>query len=335
MARVWTDGAESGDTRFWDWIGPTSSVQTVSAPAPIGGTYIYAGCPWGAYKVIDPLTEFYIRYRIRATVVENNPHILAFRNSTSNVSRLSLDALHRFCVVVGNTIVDTSSVVMQPDTWYLVEIHFKLADAPNGIFDVYLDGIHIINYTGDTNPAAFANIDNIYWDTSAYTTFYLDDLALNDTTGIADNSWCGNGIITKMYPDGMGDTAWHGSDGDDISNHLLVDEFPDDGDLTYVYRDGDDSGTQDHYTLNDLDYTNKTILRIWPEARARKTSDAGYTLKLGILASGGADDMSAGRTLFQDDYNRIVGDDYTVNPVDSNPWEEADLDALEMIIEVG
>lgn len=336
MARVWTDGAEMGDTRFWDGIY-YSGVSAVTVPAPIGGEYSYAYCPWGAFKVLDPaLSEFYIRYRLRGSTIHNltGAHILGFRYGSTGIAHLNIDALHRFRAIVGTTTVDTSSLVMQEATWYLIETHFKL-DNVNGIFQTYIDGNLAIDYSGDTNPGAYTEIDNIYWLGNSYAMCNLDDLALNDTTGGADNSWCGNGIIMKMYPDGMGDTAWHGSDGDDVNNHLLVDEFPDDGDLTYVYRDGDDSGIQDHYTLNDLDYTNKTVLRIWPEARARKTSDAAYTLKLGILPSGGADDMSAGRNLSQDDYAQILGNDYTTNPVDANPWEEADLDPLEMIIEVG
>ena len=59
------------------------------------------------------------------------------------------------------------------------------------------------------------------------------------------------------------------------------------------------------------------------------------TLKLGILPNGGVDNVSAGRTLYSDYYARIVGNEYLLNPLDSDIWEEVDLDSLQFIAEVG
>jgi hypothetical protein len=86
--------------------------------------------------------------------------------------------------------------------------------------------------------------------------------------------------------------------------------------------------------MSHLSFTGYTILRIWAEARARKTAAAAMTLKLGQLAAGGADVVSAGRTLYVGSYTKIVGDDSFVNPVDVNPWEEADIDAIEFVAQV-
>lgn len=218
--------------------------------------------------------------------------------------------------------------------WYLVEVHFKLANAPDGIFQVKIDGTQIINFTGDTRSS------------DTYTSFncinmahtggvYIDDLAMNDTSGGADNSWCGDGSIVKVYPNGNGThNNWHGSDLDDVNNYALVDEFPKDDDTTYVYHDSSASGTQDQYAMSDYSGAGYTISRIYAEARAKLSAPSANTLKLGVLPSGGADQMSAGRVLTSGAYSRVVGDEYTTNPVDAGAWEEADIDALEGVIEV-
>jgi hypothetical protein len=84
-----------------------------------------------------------------------------------------------------------------------------------------------------------------------------------------------------------------------------------------------------------LSFSGKTILRIYAEARCRKTAAVAHTVKVGTLASGGADVVSAALSLSIDIYTRQVGPEAKVNPVDNNPWEEADIDALEFVVETG
>jgi hypothetical protein len=274
-----------------------------------------------------------------AVAYSDNWLVPAFYNSTTVLAWLTLDGTGHLVAATTNGTLETSTEIVNSDQWYLIEIYFKLGDNPDGRFVVYLDAVEVINYTGDTKPGAQTTFDVIYWKAGLTlgggSYMGIDDLALNDTTGGADNSYCGDGVIIKVTPDGTGtDSDWHGSDADDVDNYLLVDEYPHDSDTTYVYHDGADSGTQDQYTLSDYDGTGKTILRIYPEARIRKTAAAAHTVKLGTLASGGTDDMSAAINLTTS-YARYVGDEQTVNPVDSNPWEEADIDALELVVEVG
>lgn len=344
MTRIFTDGAEMGDTQFWDYVSSPLYIYATTTPVPIGGEWSYHGAYLSAFKVISDLSEFYLRYRLRfgasLTNAQRTP-VLGWRKGNTAIGCLALDDINRLCFYRGSpdpfsgVMVATSNIVVQVDTWYLIEIHVSLDNAA-GRYELFVDGNQVVDYTGDTMPGADATVDNIYWSSGIYAHIYIDDLALNDTNGIVDNTWCGDGIIMKMIPDGNGaHNNWTNSDGDSVNNYLYVDEYPNDGDLTYVYRDGTDTGSQDQYTLSDLDYTNKTVLRIYPEARARKTSAVGFTLKLGILPNGGVDDVSAGSILFEDYYARIVGDDYLTNPLDADIWEEVDLDSLQVILEVG
>lgn len=340
MTRIFTDGAEMRDTIFWELISASTQVVVASA-TPYVSPYYYAvsaGTTAWALKSISALSECYVRYRVRTDFLTTTNRFLSFRKAGTAVAWISLAAGAQFmasATTIG--VLETSTLVAIANTWYLFEVYFKEANAPNGRFVVYVDGNKIIDYTGDTQPGADTTFDQIYFQgsTSGTGNILLDDIALNDTAGLVDNSWCGDGVVVKVEPDGNGThNSWHGSDADDVDNYQMCHEFPADGDTTYVYHDNT-AGVQQQFAMSHLSFTGYTILRIWAEARARKTSAVAMTLKLGQLASGGADVVSAGRTLYIGSYTRVVGDDSLVNPVDTNPWEEADIDAIEFVAEVG
>jgi hypothetical protein len=327
MARLFTDGAEFGDVLFWDsqvnaWVGAGGydgdyyyglTNQYQNATKLLGGNY----------------SEIYLRERVYFPSYYSQVRFPWFRSGSSNESGLYFDGIQRLTAYRGGTVLQTANLVLSTGAWYLVEVHLKISNTV-GVFQVKVDGTMVINFSGDTLYGS-STIDNIYY----IGAIYLDDLACNDTSGGVDDSWCGDGSMVKVTPDDNGtDNDWTGNDADSVDNYLLVDEFPKDNNTTYVYANTSSSGTQDQYNMSDYDGTEKTITRIYPEARARLSGASATKLKLGILASGGADETDAGTSLSVGAYSRVVGDEYTVNPVDSNPWEEADIDAIEGIIEV-
>jgi hypothetical protein len=333
MTRLFTDGAEMQDVVFWDTM--TNAVTVASATPAISPYYYYLGNSVVCGKTFTATDECYFRERVRCDIPNTLIRIPTFRTGTTDMVWLSINGAAQF-IAQATTIgvLETSAKVMAANTWYLIEIYFKLANAPNGRFVVYVDANKIIDYTGDTLPAAIVTFDNIELSKAAASVLLLDDLALNNITGPPDNSYCGDGVVVKVEPDGNGThNNWHGSDADDVDNYQMCHEFPKDDDTTYVYHDNT-SGVQQQFAMSHLSFTGYTILRIWAEARARKTAAAAMTLKLGQLAAGGADVVSAGRTLYVGSYTKIVGDDSFVNPVDVNPWEEADIDAIEFVAQV-
>lgn len=331
MARVYTDGAEMGDIDLFAGIG--SYNHTINTPGPYSEYSYQIG--WGNGGLISwifPASyyEFYLRMRYY-----NSQSYMLFMDSgfSTVVDSIDQDEAGHLCTYRGNraTLLTDSGSSAWYGKWSLLEIHLK-TDTSSGIFEVKVDGELICDYDGNTNAGPIGGIQ--FWIKNGYNYCGIDDIALNDTTGGVDDSWPGDGIITKVYPNGNGATSdWTGNDADKVNNYLQVDDFPRDNDTTYVYASGGASGSQDQYALSDYSGAGKTILRIFPEARVRKTQADESKIKLGILASGGSDDMSAARTLTTN-YSRVVGKEYRVNPVDSGAWEEADIDALEGIIEV-
>jgi len=340
MARVFTDGAEMGDMSFWDVPGGGSAV--IATPTPYESEWCYKLTGYGgtnSLKVISAVSEGY--FRLRFLTHNNGPeYILGLMSTTGgNIIRLRMNnATNQWEAVVGaSTVVASSVIAGLVDTWYLLQIYVKIDNAPNGRFVLYVDGNKLIDFTGDTQAAATTTFNYIscgHGGTGSW--MALDDMAYNDTTGGVDISYPQDGVIEKIIPIGDGaHNNWHGSDGDDIDNWDLVSEYPKDDDTTYVYHDSSATGTQDQYEMSDTwDDTNKIVTRVYAEARCRKTSADSSKIKLGILPSGGVDQMSPALDVYVNYYNRVVGSEYLVNPVDSSAWEKADIDALEGIVEV-
>lgn len=347
MTRIVNDGAEMRDLLLFSAVGTNIAVDN-AAPVPFASDYYYKTsyifAQQGGLIPVGSQTELYIRARILITSDVGGPVATfpIFQSGGTLQAHLGISGANTFAAYRGGsgsgTLLQDSGVAMLEDVWYLVEVYYKMDDAPNGRFVLKVDGNQIIDFTGDTEQTAAAAFDNVQ--VNAYGAdigdLCVDDIAINDTAGGSDNSWIGDGVLSKIYPDGDGaDSDWHGSDGDDVNNYALCDEFPKDDDATYNYRAGADSGTQQQFTLSDWAGAGRSVLRIYAEARARKTSAAAHTLKLGELAAGGADVVSAGRVLYTNVYNKVVGDDALVNPVSGVAWTEADLDALEFVAEVG
>jgi len=333
MTRIFTDGAEMRDMSFWSAIQGNIIVDSIS-PA-ISPYYYYSDGSTNAYKIFTAISEVYLRFRIKFGGFDPNIRFPRLSSAGTVVAWLTTDAAFRLQAVATTIgVLELSAFVINLNQWYLFEWWYKMDDAPNGRCQVLVDGTSVINYTGDTKPAAGVSFDNIHFYLPWIGNLSLDDLAMNDTAGAVDNSWCGDGVVIGVPPDEDGTSPgnWTGSDADSTDNWLMVDEYPSDGDTTYVYHDATVTGHQEQFHVTSPSMTGKTILRVWPEVRARKTGAVANTLKLGLLGSAG-DDMSAGRVVSIGSYTRIVGNDYKANPADAGTWLEADINAQEIIIE--
>jgi hypothetical protein len=346
MTRIFTDGAEMQDLNFWD-EGAGSWTVSNSSPLPFASQYYYKATNNNeAVKLLpSTLTECYAKFRyqhINSYGALGHWTIAFFSNSTL-LGGVGSDIPSHYWYIFSSSesaVLETSDVIMQTGIWYLVELYYKLANAPDGRFVVYVDGIKIIDFSGDTLIAAPTTFDRVkfrcWGDQNAW-----DDLALNDTDnsdGKNDNSWCGDGVVIRITPSGSSATTNDWLNSGSVSgsaNYLYVDEYPKDDDTTYTYASGSDVGLQTQFAMSDLSGIGGTILRIYPEARARKTTGEPDTIKLGFLASGGTDTMSGSANLTTGAYTRIVGDETKINPMTSASWTEADINALEFVAEVG
>ncbi len=336
MTRLFTDGAEMGDLYAWSVIGNYWTIGTTN-PVPYQGQFYYRNNNGGQglWKILTTsLSEGYLRARVFCGGWANTAFWVL--KETTQLAGITFDSNHHICAKVGGSVVLDSGWAMRTgQVWQLLEIYYKIADS-GGRIVAYVDGILRIDYTGDTKPGADTVFDRFGVYCGDGDCGY-DDIAFNDTMGDADNSWCGDGSVIRLDPNNNGaHNNWTGSDGDQTNNYLHVDDFAQDGDTSYVYAPVTSPGVQDQYAMTNYSATGRVLKRVWAEARVKKMVAEPTYIKLGLFPSGGADAVSGNLAISTTGlYQRITGNEYVLNPADGQPWEEADINALEGIVQVG
>lgn len=329
MTRLFSEGFEYGDSLFWSVLG-----GTISASTKRSGNYAWRADSSGASKYIPASAELYIRFGwlggARTDVV------MYFYGNThaTHMCNLYFDGggtEHMTFRTAAGTVLATSNNAITKNVWHLIEFYIKIADAPDGRFTLFVDGISEMTFSGDNKTTAYSNIDRLFVPDAA-TQFYIDDFACNDTDnsdGKNDNSWCGDEHYELHPANDNGDVNnWTGSDGDKVNNYALVDEVPPTGDTDYVKSDT--PAEQDMYKVTAFTDTGKIVTRIWAECRARDSNATAGEIKIGYKTGGSVYLCSTDRVL-PSNYARIVGDEALINPVDSGVWEKADLDAIQFV----
>ena len=328
MARIFTEGFETGDTTFWttQWASASVNAGTVRS-----GVYSYSNDNVGSPSIKNlpnSYTEFYFRSGVYNGNFTASYYIFSFRNGSTNGLRLQYD----YTTQKLKAILDTSTVLATgvintiQNAWHLIEIYIKVDNAV-GRFVVKVDGLIDIDFTGDTLGAA-SSINAISY-SGVGSTKFIDDLALNDTSGSVDKSWCGDGKIVKLVPNANGSSSqWLGSDGNNTDNYQLVDEIPP-SDSDYVRATG--SGYIDEYGLSNVDFAGQTIQRIWMISRGKSDASGDYFLH-GIKTSGtsylvtGSLGTSFGRIDIE------TTGTWALNPYTGGAWSQEQLDNLLLVI---
>lgn len=323
---VFRDGAETGNIRFF-----SSGNGSASTAVKRTGNYSYlAGNNQDLSKVISPLTEFFFRVPFYVNLATQTRIFDWFNGGTELGSIRRNASTGRLEAYVGGTLTATGTLVTTNLTWYMLEVHVKIADA-SGDIEVKVDGSATldIDYSGDTKPGAATQVDLLKLNGGSGSSFltYYDDLGLNDTTGGVDDSWCGDGRIILLTTNGNGDVSQlMGSDGNQTDNYLLVDDVPDDSDTTYV--EGSVVDERDLYALIACGLSGVDIIRVQAVAVAKDTVASGGKIAL-VVKTNTVEYAGSDQELLTS-YAIIKGADYKLNPNTSAAWSISELDALQV-----
>lgn len=329
MARLFTDGAEMGDTLFWSTPASVTNVTT----SPRSGSRCYQLLANGGTctRSIAPASEVYGRTAIYVSSAFNaaDLHII-WRNGVAIMGslRVNTGSSKLEAYVGSNTLVATGAGTLQANNWYSIEYHIVIG--LSGTLAFKIDGITDLTYSGNTIVSSLNTIDNIGFaknGTGGSISRY-DDLALNDTTGGADNSWTGDGKIVMIRPTAAGDvTQLTPSAGE---NWECVDETPPN------QTDNVSSATAGQYDLYNCGTitlaANEVINRIQVSARARENSATGDSIALGVK-TGGTEYFGSNQPVTTV-YSYYAGSDLTTNPATAAAWVQADIDALQVGVKV-
>jgi hypothetical protein len=334
MTRVWTEGWEFKDMIGYcigsSFGGPIVDISTTikrtgNASLHIGNISNTNG--W-LYKTIDAVSEFYLRFAVYLHPYTYGDEVPRIYFGTNDY--LTFGSCYELNVYIGGVLIDSGSTVLYPDIWYVIELHVKKS-ATVGVVEAKLDGSSAleIDFSGNTGAGTVSTIR--FWIDVGYvgeiSSAYFDDIALNDTAGGVDNSWCGEGKIIVMMPNA--DTATlQLTPSAAVAHYTLVDEVPTDSDTTYV--EGSVINEEDLYGLTASGLVDVDINRVWTEARTRKTAAVDGHVALITKAAGGAE-VSGGDVELLTTYTiKVLGTEQLVNPVDAAAWEVADIDLIEI-----
>jgi hypothetical protein len=340
VTRVFNEGFEMRDYVGWTKVGGSMDINTTTKRSGVASMCMFSGIDLSQsninYVLPSTYPEGYFRFAIYVVYVRfSNDIYCRFKWTKDGTVLGSIGFVENRVAILYNSsdvAVAYGTVAISASTWFLIEIHVAVADA--GSYEVKINGIIDpgLTYSGDTKPGADIGFNRIYFWTGAQnndgTTYYIDDIAINDVNGSVDNRWCGDGRIIARTPNGTITNQLVGSDGDSVNNHLLVDEIPSNSDTDYVQ--GNVVNEEDLYDFAATGLASTcTISRIWVESRSKNTVANGRKLALVTKASGGSEVVGSDVVLAPTYTIRCLGAEQTQNPVGPANWTAADVDALQ------
>jgi hypothetical protein len=327
MARIFIDGLEAGNLDLWSTSNSCYAIS--SAGYDMSGNYIcdlHYLTSWVQKVLSSTYTALYVafKYRYMSSATANTTSIILFKDSnntfTACVTKSSSGVLQIRVGKADGTILATGSTVMYVDTVYLIEVYYKPRNS-GGELTVKLNGTSQATYSGDTT-AGIENINIIQfgWDlaSSAYSYCYMDDVVIDDA------NWIGNSKIQAVTVTGAGTTTqWDPSTG---SNYDCVNEIPY-SDSDYIYTNTVDY--LDTYQMSNLtgNISNINCIQVQMRARYKGNPTPGHikaTVRTNSTDYVHGTELNPGIT-----FNGLASI-WENNPTDSQSWEEADINALEV-----
>jgi len=230
------------------------------------------------------------------------------------------------------------SIVLNELTWYVLEVYVKVSNTVGQVI-VKVNGVTDATFgPGDTASSANEYTDVFKVGANGATVgagrdYYLDDIALNDTTGGESDSWVGLGGVYFLVPTADGSSSdWTPLGG---GNHWEeVDEIPADDDTSYVYDDT--AGAKDLYELANLPALVNSINLVETVFQAA-LSEAGSNDIRGVIRHSGVDYSDTPThtiTNVHPNYALLKGDPVYQVLGGAGAWTPAQVNALEAGFEI-
>jgi len=204
-------------------------------------------------------------------------------------------------------------------------------DLTSGWAVVYIDGIEVMRYEGDTgnadiNTFRLGKLTGEGGNVPSYT--YMDDIFVDDTTGQGAAAPVPDRRFYPITPNGAG--AYNhgiGSDGNSVDNHLLVDDRPHNSDTDYVYMD-----TLDQKELNLMTTytppTGFTFAALIPFVYAKKTDAEVDTQLAPLLYTTSGSDLLGTAQALPTSYGWIW-ERFTTKP-GGGAWDQAGINDVQV-----
>ena len=346
MARIFSSGCEEADPlALWDYVYAATKASVVAnvfgrdqftfAPRTGRGMLLLGMITNAPSYVrntfaVTTYTEFYYGFAMRAPKMESRAFFRSgcdIVGTFSDYNELRLNANGSIQAYRnGTSLLSSAAGVITIDTWYYIEVWCKPRNV-NGRVVVKVDGVNILDYTGDsTDDAEYITFYELlcgHNDTS-YNPYAFDDIVVNDTSAAVNNTYPGVVRLMPIRPQNAGtDNDWSragvdlGFDMAQARNGTF--EF------AMLQTAAADQLVNFDPEIPDLP-AGATITNIIVTARSRVQAGAGVIAPM-VIANGTVD-ISADQTLLS--AWRYIQYAWALNPEDAAAWAEADLALLEI-----
>jgi hypothetical protein len=303
--------------KLWDTV---SGGTVPAAVAGMDGSYnLLLDITDFVQKVLPEDDEYYVAFRWRSPN-NYNLALITFYNGATALGWLGRAATTGILTVYigtgsGSPLLSSASG-LSINTTYLVEVRFKPLNS-GGVFQVKINGILVIDFSGDTTPGA-TTITSIKLGSQTYYGWaYFDNIVVDNA------AWPGNTKIQAIVPTGAGTAAqWTPSAG---ANYECVDEVPA-SEADYIQ-----TNTVDHldtYAVGDLVGTIATVKCV--QAQALAIAEGAPTppdIQLAVR-SGGTDYFSADKQVPTG--SAQLSHLWETDPATAAAWLEAGVNAMEI-----
>ncbi len=227
MARLFTCGYEENSLTPTMWGGSTGTAPTIVTTSPHSGTYrmdtaaavgnSFFAKPFATNKTSGSLfTRVYFQSSTATPSANSRVFVWVSLGPADGpvVEMLTTGAIRLTNGVTSTT--TTSSTLLSATTWYRLELRQLVSDAPGAS-----DGLELRLYLGESTttletPLTIYNEDNLPTNiatlrvgkTGSSAVFSYDDIAVNDESGTAFNSWPGPGKIAMVVPASSVSVGW-------------------------------------------------------------------------------------------------------------------------------
>ena len=244
MARIWQEGFEDGvfssslSNFYYEYGGQyhndlafTDSLEGCVLASGRNSASLYSLAMLNsddkyAVKVFNSeLSELYARYYFKHTKINigssaDISESFWFEASDGtklfSIYNVNITGADDWAIYVkkSGTYQKVSNLTLSSNVWYRIDIYYK-ANSSTGAYEVKLNDLSIISESNiNTGTQGVKKIKFGTAQTAIFTDqySYFDDIAVNDTTGSINNSWCGSGTIISLKPKGTGNKSqWDSS----------------------------------------------------------------------------------------------------------------------------
>ncbi len=354
MGRLFTSGFEENtNTVNVEWTG-TNGSPTIQTGTTRTGTYagqitsLVSGTALGwfyQFSSANVSTDTYIRFYINIAVYPNaDTQIMCLLDSTGNDPgdiRLTSTGTMYMTDNTGSQVGSASSA-LSLNTWHRIELRYFNTSSTE---ELKIDGSSIslsTTISGQVYREAHFG-GNLNGGISSTGTWYLDDIAINDTGGTTQNSYPGSGQVVTLRPNAAGDnnafTVQIGGTAGAANNFTRVKEVtPDDA---TSYNGAVTSGTIDDFNIDDTPAvlnSTSTITLVQLNVRYRAVvaaSEAAFKTRIKKAAAGTVASSTAitpNSTTWKTNTNAVPNlppQTLYLDP-DSGAWTKATLDTTQI-----